>query len=96
MTSIPNVLAGALIGYASSSWTEVMVATAAWPVIYCVYVSLIEQSRVVATVVQFRERGRRLLFGSPASTFFAIEFVTALLTALPVACIVFVAKRVFE
>lgn len=96
MTPTPNVLAGALIGYASASWTEVMVATVAWPVIYCVYVSLIEQSRAVDTAAQFRERGRRLLFGSPASTFFAIEFIIALLTAFPVACIVFVAKRVFE
>jgi len=95
MIAIPNVLAGALVGYANSSWPELLISVAAWSVIYCVYVSIAQRPRVVATVGQFQERGRRLLFGSPTSTFFAIEFVTAFLTALLIACVVFVAKRAF-
>src|SRR6266851_6011001 len=95
MIPIPNVLAGVLIGYANSSWPELLISVAAWPVVYCVYVSLVQRRRVVVTVGQFRERGRRFLFGSPTSTFFAIEFVTAFLTALLIACAVFAVKRAF-
>ena len=95
MIPIPNVLAGALIGYANSSWPELLISVAVWPVVYCVYVSVAQRPRVITTVGQFRERGRRLLFGSPTSTFFAIEFVTAFLTALLIACVVFAVKRPF-
>lgn len=95
MIPIPNVLAGALIGFANSSWFEVLVSAAVWPLIYCAFVAIVERSRVVASVAQFRERGRHLLFGSARSTFFAIEFASALFTALPIACVVFIVKRTF-
>ena len=95
MIPIPNVLAGALIGLVNRSWTEVFVSAAVWPVVYCAYVAIAERSRVVATVAQFRERGRRLLFGSAPSTFYAVEFASALFTALLIACVVFVVKRAF-
>ncbi len=44
----------------------------------------------------FAARGRRLLLGSPSLTFYAGEFVTALLTALPVALLAHSLKRLFS
>ena len=96
MIPMPNVIAGILIGVANSSWVEVLVSSLVWPGIYCLYVSLTERPRIDATVAQFKERGKRLLLGSPVATFYAIEFATALLTALPIACIAFLIKRVFS
>ncbi len=39
------------------------------------------------TIEMFRQRSHRLLLGSPVLTFYAIEFSTAFVTALPVALI---------
>lgn len=94
---IPNVLAGVLIGVVSSSWTEIALSSVVWPVIYCIYVWILEQHRVRHSSAAFNMRGNpnRLLFGSGVATFWAIEFVTALSTAGLVATIAFAVKRVF-
>jgi hypothetical protein len=94
MIPIPNVLAGALIGLVNRSWAELLVSAAVWPVVYCAYVAITERPRAATTIAQFRERGQRLLFGSATSTFYAVEFATAIATALPIACAVFLIKRI--
>jgi len=95
MFPIPNVVAGILIGIENSSWLEVFVVSLIWPIVLCVYISLRDMGRMHATIVQFRERAQRLLFNSPTATFFAVEFVTAFFTAMPVALITYGIKRVF-
>jgi len=84
----PNVIAGCLIGFTVSGWGELLVACVGWAFVFCLYVWIAESNRVALTICAFKERGQRLLFGSPALTFFAIEWVTALATSLPFAAIV--------
>ena len=49
-----------------------------------------------ATITDFRARAKGLLFNSPIGTFYAMESMTALFTALPIACIVFLIKGAFS
>lgn len=93
MIPAPNVLAGVLIGIVNDSWLSVLGVSAVWPLIFCVYISIMDRARRDATVAQFTARGRHLLMGSPTLTFYAGEFVTALLTALPVAMLAHGLKR---
>jgi hypothetical protein len=90
---MPNVLAGILIGVVNDSWVTVLVSAAVWPLIFCLYVSIVDQQRRAATVAAFAERGRHLLFGSPLITFYAGEAFTGLLTALPFAVAAHLVKR---
>jgi hypothetical protein len=94
MIPVPNVIGGLLIGIANTSWFAVVLACLVWPFVFCAYVSIMDSARREATVADFRARGRRLMFGSPALTFYAIEFVTALMTSLLVACIAHLIKRI--
>ena len=96
MIPIPNVVAGILIGVANTSWAGTLVSSLVWPAIYCLYVSLVEKPRMQATITDFRARAKRLLFNSPIGTFYAMESTTALFTALPIACIVFLIKGAFS
>lgn len=93
MIPIPNVLAGLLIGIVNTSWVAVLLACLVWPLVFCAYVSIVDSARRNATVADFRARGRRLVFGSPALSFYAIEFFTALMTSLLVACVAHFIKR---
>lgn len=92
MIPVPNVIAGILIGLANDSWLTVLGAAACWPIIFCLYVAIADRSRVEATVASFAAHGRHLLLGSPALTFFAVEFRTALCTAMPVAVLAHAVK----
>lgn len=95
MIPVPNVVAGVLIGLVNTGWVEIIGSALIWSVIYCFYVSITEQPRVEVTLSQYRKSARKLFFRSPAATFYSIEFVTALFTALPVACLTFLVKKVF-
>ena len=88
-----NVLVGIVIGIANDSWPAVLIVSAGWPLVFCVYVSLIRAERARATIAVFEARGSHFLFGSPFLTFYAIEFATALVTTLPVAIVSHVIKR---
>ncbi|MGH3054790.1 MAG: hypothetical protein ACRDL7_07415, partial [Gaiellaceae bacterium] len=96
MIPAPNVIAGILIGVINDSWRTLLGATAIWPLVFCVYVSVVDRSRMTATVASLTERGRHLLASSPVLTFYAIEFATALSTALPVALLTHAAKGVIS
>ncbi len=96
MIPAPNLIAGVLIGIVNDGWLPVLGASAVWPLIFCAYVSIADRARRDATVAQFAARGRRLLMGSPILTFYAGEFVTALLTALPVALLAHGLKRLLS
>lgn len=93
MIPAPNVLAGIMIGLANTSWSSTLLSSVAWPFVFCVYVSMAHRSRRDATIAAFGERGDHLLLGSPRLTFYSIEFATALVTALPVAVVMQVIKR---
>lgn len=93
MIPAPNVIAGILIGIANDGWLTVMEATVIWPFVFCLYVSIVERARMIAAVASLSERGRHLIGGSPALTFYAIEFATALTTALPIALLAHALKR---
>ncbi len=96
MIPAPNVIAGMLIGVLNDNWLAVLGSSAVWPLIFCAYVSIANRARRDATVGQFAARGRQLLMGSPVLTFYAGEFVTAALTALPVALLAHGLKRLFS
>ena len=96
MLPIPNVIAGVLIGIANTGWIEVLGSALVWPAIYCLFVLYSERARVEAKVAQFRENAKKLIFHSPVVTFYTIEFITALFTALPVACVTFLIKTVLN
>jgi hypothetical protein len=93
MIPAPNFLAGVLIGLANTSWLAVILACLVWPFVFCACVGIFDATRRDATVEHYRTHGRRLLFDSPALTFYAIEFSTALMTSLLVACIAYLIKR---
>jgi len=90
-----NVLAGLAIGLVNDTWFATLIASVVWPFIYCAFVSIARADRARVTIADFRARGRHFLFGSPAATFYSIEFVTALFTALPVALIAHLLRRIF-
>ena len=75
MIPFPSIIAGILIGAVNESWLAVFIASGAWGVISCVYFYIFEGQRRLSML---REPDRRLLFGSPAFTFFAIEWTIAL------------------
>lgn len=93
MIPAPNVVAGILIGVVNDGWLTVLGAAVIWPLIFCVYVSITDRNRMTATVASFSERGRHLIAGSPVLTFYAIEFATALGTALPSALVAHAVKQ---
>ncbi len=93
MIPAPNVLAGILIGIASTRWIEVLLTSLAWPLVFCVYVWIRERQRADATIESFRVHGKRLLLASPTLTFYAIEFWTALITTTPGAVVMFSIKK---
>jgi len=92
MIPAPNVLAGVVIGIATNSWLTVLGVAAVWPALFCMYVAVAERARREATVAVFAARVRHLLMSSTALTFFAIEFRTALCTAVPVAVLAHAVK----
>ena len=92
MLPVPNVLAGFLIGIACATWGEVLVSSAAWPLVYCFVVATNESARKNASIRHFGERRGSPVPGKLGLTFFALEFFSALVTALPVAGIVFTIK----
>ncbi len=85
MIPAPNVIAGVMVGIAADTWLITIISAIGWPFVFCMYVALQDRSRRDMTIDAFRHRSERLLLGSPILTFYAIEFSTALVTALPVA-----------
>jgi hypothetical protein len=81
MIPAPNLIAGIPIGITNNGWLAVLGTAVIWP---------LERAWMTATVASFSERGRHLIGGSPA---YAIEFATALTTALPVALLAHAVKR---
>jgi hypothetical protein len=81
----PNVIAGVMIGIAADTWLIAVTSAIGWSFVFCLYVTLHDRPRRDVTIDAFRHRSGRLLLGSPVLTFYAIEFSTALVTALPVA-----------
>jgi len=94
MIPAPNFLAGLLIGIFNTSWLTVVLASFGWALAFCGYVSIVDTARRDTTIGDFRARARRLLFGSPVLTFYAIEFSTALVTSLPVGCLTYLIKKI--
>lgn len=92
----PNVIAGIAIGLVNDSWLTALGVAAVWPFIFCVYVSFLDTTRRKATVASFAERGHHLLAGSPLLTFYAVEFATALTTAIPFALLAHGVKRLLS
>ncbi len=93
MIPAPNVVAGIMIGLASTGWFETLGGSALWPLVFCAYVSITDSARRDATVAGFAERGHHLFLRSAVLTFYGIEFLTALSTALPVAVLTHLVKR---
>jgi len=89
MIPAPNVFAGLLIGIFNTSWLTVVLASFGWGLSFCGYVSIVDTARREATIAGFRASARRLLFGSPTLTFYAVEFSTALMTSLLVGCLTY-------
>ena len=90
---IPNVLAGILIGVAVNAWGELLVSCVGWSFAFCAHVWIAQHQRAEFTIVEMETRAHRLLFGSPAMTFYAIEWATALPTSLAVSAVTFIARK---
>ena len=85
MIPMPNVIAGVLVGLVNDAWVGVLAGSAlVWPLIFCVYVSLVDSPRVAAMAEKLESRVKAYL----------VEFCTASLTALPVASIVYLVRSV--
>lgn len=85
-----NVIAGILIGYANNSWVTVLGAATIWPIIFCVYVWALDGKRAANTIEKMKTESPKPFFNNhPALGFYLIEAISSLLTALPVAAIVF-------
>ncbi len=83
MIPMPNVIAGVLVGLVNDAWVGVLTGSAlVWPLIFCVYVSLVDSRRVAAVAEKLESRVKAYL----------VEFCTASLTALPVASIVYLVR----
>ncbi|MFA7165262.1 MAG: hypothetical protein WC124_05370 [Desulfoplanes sp.] len=93
MIPFPNLIAGVLIGSVNSPWFSVAIASIGWSFIFCSYVWITGASE--DRIEMFKQRGKRLLLGSPVLTFYAIEFTTALETSLIFASITFGVKKIF-
>ncbi len=86
MIPAPNVIAGVLIGAMNDTWVGLLIASAlAWPLTFCVYITLVDSTRLVAVADKT---------GSGAKSYL-VEFCTAALTAVPFAAIVYLARSVF-
>jgi hypothetical protein len=90
---IPNVLAGILIGVAVNAWGELTVSCVGWSFAFCAHVWIAEHQRAEFTIFEMETRAHRLLFGSPAMTFYAIEWATALPTSLAVSAVTFIVRK---
>ena len=90
---IPNVLAGILIGVAVNAWGELLVSCVGWSFVFCAHVWIAEHQRAEFTISEMKTRAHRLLFGSPAMTFCAVEWVTALTTSLAVSAVTFITQK---
>ena len=85
MIPAPNVIAGVLIGATNDTWWSVLiVSTLGWPLVFCVYVSLVDSMRLAAMADKI---------GWVKS--YLVEFCTAALTALSFAAIVYLVRGVF-
>ena len=93
MLPYPNVLAGVLIGAVNSPWSAVLGASLGWGIVWCLYVWICNIH--TARIVFLRERGKHLLFGSPAITFWAIEWIIGFSTAPPIGTVVYFARLAF-
>ena len=83
---MPNVIAGVLIGASNDSWRSVLtVSTLAWPLAFCVYVTLVDSPRLVAMADKIGSKVKAYL----------VEFCTAAVIALPFAVIAHLVRRVF-
>ena len=84
MIPMPNVIAGVLIGAVNDTWVGVLATSAVvWPLTFCVYVSFVDSPRLIDMADKLGSRFKAYL----------VEFWTAALTALPVATIVYLVRR---
>ena len=95
MIPAPNLIAGVLIGIANDQWSAVALSSIGWSLIFCFYVTLIQAERKNVTIASFAEKGQRLILGSPAITFYTMEFITAFVTSIVVGSIVYGLKQLF-
>lgn len=84
MIPFVNIIAGILIGVFTGSWQVRILASLAWGIIFCLYVTIAESGRRHAFLAKFE--GRRGKWGmSPLQSFYFIEYGTSVLMALPIA-----------
>ena len=88
---MPNVVAGLLIGIANPSWISVVGSSAVWGVVWIVW-SIIRKSPWIQASVQ--KGMMRMEWGLTRSwiTALSIEYVTSVLTVLPIGCVVYLIK----
>ncbi|MFZ7128621.1 MAG: hypothetical protein ACOWWM_20905 [Desulfobacterales bacterium] len=95
MVPAPNFFAGILIGISNDLWWAVPLSALGWGVIFCVYINITQYERCRQSIQSMKERGKILIFGSPGTTFYVIEFATAFSTSLVVGFITFGLKHIF-
>jgi hypothetical protein len=94
MSPVPNFLAGIAIALAATTWGALVVACLAWAFAACGFVWIKEGRAERVAISYYQGHGERL-FGSPAFTFYAIEWTTALIIALMIAIAPFAIRRMF-
>lgn len=96
MIPLPNFFAGILIGIVNDSWGAIVLSALGWGLVFYFYVSLMESDRAGKTKELYREKGKRLIMGSPSITFYVVEYTTGFSTSLLFGVITFLARGLFQ
>ena len=94
MIPAPNFIAGVLIGIANDKLWAVPLSSLGWSIVFCFYITLTQSDRSKNSILSISEKGRRLFLGSPAMTFYLMEFMTAFLTSFFIGILAFGIKRI--
>jgi len=95
MIPASNFIAGVLIGIVNDLWWTIPLSALGWGIVFCFYVTITQFERRRQSIESIAEKGQKLLLGSPAMTFYMIEFVTAFITSLVIGILVYGIKRIF-
>ena len=88
---MPNVIAGILIGIGNDSWTTVIGVSFVWGVVWIVW-AIVRNSEWLQANVQRGMVDKEWSKPRAYVMSLSIEYVTAVITVLPISCITFLIK----
>jgi hypothetical protein len=92
MIPFPNLIAGILIGATNSSILSLVVVSVIWGFVFVIYTMILGQNDMPVFLEKLQNKKRTRLGLSPRLSFYVIEYITGVLTALIIALVVIVIK----